>query len=73
MAILFMVKSLHQKITLEKLMSACNESEFEKRERLGQEMLNNLIEIMQLSGEPIKQIVADENGNFHEKKNDLSN
>ncbi|VXA86989.1 hypothetical protein ACIN8IBEIGE_40032 [Acinetobacter sp. 8I-beige] len=39
-----------------------------KKERLGLEMVNNLIEIMQLSGESIKHMVADENRSFYEKK-----
>lgn len=36
-------------------------------------MANNSIEIMQLSGVSIKHMGADENGNFHEKNNKLSN
>lgn len=51
----------------------CNESEIEKREKFGQEMVNNLIEIMQLSGEPIKHMFVDENSCFLELKNNSSN
>lgn len=53
---------------LRKFMSACTNSETEKRERLGDEMFNNLIEIMQLEGNKIKHMVVDENGVFHEQK-----
>ncbi|MGZ9871961.1 hypothetical protein F4T82_12420 [Acinetobacter lwoffii] len=62
-----MVKYIHQRL-IEKIMLEYNESEIEKRERLGQEIENNIIEIMQLLGESIKHMVADENGCFHEKK-----
>ena len=69
LTILLMLKCISPKLLfLRKLMSTCANSETEKRERLGDEVFNNLIVIMQLQGKKIKHMVVDENGVFHEQK-----